>query len=263
MASEPVVYYWPAYIHAVRLVPLLALLLLLVRKSNRVLSTYWMLPAVAVPLAFNWGLEKSGATRYIYWVHDSYLVLVITLVWLWLLSDLLINRGRIMKCILTIVILALAGSITQLSLTFFKSGVWMTYWTTQIAIVAALLIASALATILLTIFACRKQYSLRRFRQWLEIIIMPIGGSIAALIAAIIIYGEPLIAGRSLTMDFVLHKLTDTVLPAALGSGALFIAVAPFVALALWAPAYRKRFHAIFRLPGMDFGADERYNDRT
>ena len=255
------VYYWPAYLHTVRLVPLLLLLFLLVRKPNRSLSTYWMLPAVAVPLVFNWGLEKSGVTRYIPFVHDSYIVLVVSLVCLWLLSDLLINRGRIMKGILTVVMLALAGPITQLSLTFFKSGDWVTYWTSRIAIVSGLFIAAALATILLTVFVCRKQYSPSRFRLWLEIITMPIGGSIAALLAAIIIYGGPLIIGRGLSMGFMLHKLTDTILPAALGSGALFLAVAPFVALALWVPVYRQRFHAIFRLPGMDLESHDEYND--
>lgn len=257
------VYYWPAYLYALRLVPFLLLLLLLVRKPNRTLSTYWMLPAVVLPLVFNWGLEKSGVTRYIPFVHDSYLVLVVALVCLWLLADLLINRGRVMKVILTLVILVLAASITQLSLTFFKSEDWVTYWTSRIAIVSGLFIAAALATILLTVFACRKQYTPGRFRLWLEIITMPIGGSIAALIAAAIIYGEPLLVGRGLRMDYVQHKLLDTVLPAALGSGALFLAVAPFVALALWVPVYRRRFHAIFRLPGMDLESHDGYNDRT
>jgi hypothetical protein len=46
-----------------------------------------------------------------------------------------------------------------------------------------------------------------------------------------------------------------------IGGSTLFLLLLPFVALALWSPAYRPRFHAIFRLPGMDFKRDLVYSD--
>ena len=53
----------------------------------------------------------------------------------------------------------------------------------------------------------------------------------------------------------------DFILAAVIAAVAVFIATVPLIVLALWVPVYRQRFHAIFRLPGIDFEVDGAYND--
>ncbi|OQB39988.1 MAG: hypothetical protein BWY09_00900 [Candidatus Hydrogenedentes bacterium ADurb.Bin179] len=47
-----------------------------------------------------------------------------------------------------------------------------------------------------------------------------------------------------------------------IGGSVLFVFMLPFLALALWFPTYHARFHAIFRLPGMDY-EEETVRDNT
>ena len=243
--GEPTFYYWPVYLHASRLLPLLILMLLLARRPNRNRNAWWILLALALPLLFNFGLQQTGVTQYIPYVHDSYAILIIAMMLLWLLADMLAVLTRKRALFNAVVIMVLAGVIGQFSFSSLNLN--------DTAMGYAAFAIAAFATILLPGIACRKRYSTKRFLLWYIIITIPIGAVVAAVVAALVTFLPPLFSGDNISMGFVRFHLTSTILPAALGSGALFLAVAPFVALALWVPVYRQRFHAIFRLAGMDF----------
>jgi hypothetical protein len=253
--GEPTFYYWPVYAHASRLFPLLLLMFLLARRPNRNRGAWWILPALALPLLFNFGLERTGVTQYIPHVHDSYAILIIAMTLLWLMADKLTDLTRKRALMNAVILFVLAGIIGLFSFSSLSmDGTAMAYGAFAIA---------ALATIILPGVMCRKHYSPKRFLLWYIIIALPIGAAFAALVAALVTFLPPLFTGDSISMGFVRFHLSSTILPAALGSGALSIAVAPFIALALWVPVYRRGFHAIFRLPGMDFGQDEAYNEEV
>ena len=70
-----------------------------------------------------------------------------------------------------------------------------------------------------------------------------------------------LMVGRSIDMRLLEFCFLDFILAAVIAAVAVFIATVPLLILAIWVPFYRQRFHAIFRLPGMDFESAGAYND--
>lgn len=251
--GEPTYYYWPVYMFALRLLPLLLLLLLLARKPNRSRGVWWILPAIILPLLFSYLLQRAEVTQYIPYVHDSYATLIIAMTLIWLMADKLTELTRKRALLNTVILFVLAGiiglySFSSLSLNDTSKGY------------AAFALA-AFVTLLLPGIVCRKRYTRKRFLLWYLIIALPIGAVVAAIIAALVTFLPPMFSGRIISMGLVQFHLSNTVLPAALGAGALALAVGPYILLALWAPVYRKRFHAIFRLPGMDFTQEDVHNE--
>ena len=107
--GKPTVYHWPVYLHVLRMVPFLLLLLLLARKSNRTRQTWWILPALILPLVFNWWLTKSGLTQQVSFLNESYLTFIVAMTILWLLSDSLVNISRLRTLVKVAAIFVLIG----------------------------------------------------------------------------------------------------------------------------------------------------------
>ena len=58
--GEPVAYYWPVYIHMVRLIIPLALVALLFRRPNRARGAWWVLPLALIPLVTGLWIADAG-----------------------------------------------------------------------------------------------------------------------------------------------------------------------------------------------------------
>ena len=260
--GKSTVYYWPVYWHVLRLVPFLLLLFLLARKSNRTRHAWWMLLAVAVPLVFNWGLEKSGITQQISFVHESYLTIVISLVFLWLLSDMLVNMSHRRTLVKAIAILVLTGIFGLFISVDFDLSFTSREFNTVLAYV--LFAGVAFASIVLTGFLCRKQYSPKRFLLWHAVITMAGGAIFMDLVIGMAFLLPRLLSGRSIDVRLLEFCFLDFKISVAIASAAVLLTTAPLIVLALLVPLYRCRFYAIFRLPGMDLEADGGYNgDRS
>lgn len=259
--SEAVVFHWPFYLHATQLVPFGILLLLLLRNPNRTRIAWWIVPATTLPLLFNWGLEKTEISRNVLFVHDGYVIFIFALAFLWLMSDALIHLTRKRAFLNVAGMLILAGLIGLFGVAWLSWQFYLVDTVIVTALVYAMFIILALATLILTGVVCRKRYTIKRFLLWYVLIGIPGCGVFAMVIASLIIFVPRLISG-GLTLHIVQFNFSNTILPVAFGGTiALFVAVLPFLILAIWVPLYRRRFHAIFRLPGMDFEPHGTYNN--
>ncbi len=253
--GEPTLYHWPLYLHAARLFLPLLFIALLFRAPNRTRNAWWVALALLLPLLLSWGIEKSGVTRFILPLHDSYTVFVYAMAFLWLLADKLGGLSRIRSLVYAAVILLLSGVIGLFGLSALRLD--------TTTIVYYLFAGVALATLTLAGVACRKRYTPKRFLLWHFIIAVPCCGILAILVGGLLVFLPRLIAGDIISERFIRFNLRFVVLPMGLGGLALFAAMAPFVALALWNQTYRSRFHAIFRLPGMDSMEEDERNDEN
>lgn len=244
--GEPVLIYWPVYFHLVRLIPALIVVLLLLRAPNRTRSAWWiLLPAVLLPVLSSWILELSVGTPFIHYLHDGVVLFLFAAAFLWLLADKITDVPRLDAFFRAAGLLLLAGVIGLFAVSVLGPGLFLI----PVGFVYAVLAFTMLVALALAGVACRKQYSPGRFLFWL--FASYFGGF---LVIMFLLFGCVLIM-RFLLMGFdsrqMIFFLPGVLLASMLAGWVLVLPVLPYIALALGAPAYRARFHGIFRLPGM------------
>ena len=236
-----IIFYWPPYLHIAGVVMPLVLVALLLRTTNRSRSAWGMALPVIMLLVGIWGLEKSNVIHFTYSNDISIFLNVISydgiqgmlfaMAFLLLLSDKLIGLTRVAALVYAVLILACAGvfvlfDVHAQRLDTYIIPAMLAYCTFASTTLAALTLAG---------IECRKRYTPLRFLIWFFIIFL--------IVAAIV--------------QFVVPKLL-------LWEGIFLLLLLPFLVLLLWVPLYRRRFHAILRLPGMDFESPGAYNgDKT
>ena len=257
--GEPVVYYWPVYYHfAWLLIPLL-LLMLLLRAVNRRSCCAWLLLLAILLLSLGnmWGIGQIGIFQVFSFVFDSLAIYLFGMSFLWLLSDNLLGRTHASAFLRALLILAVAGVIGLIGVSGFGLGLILI----PIAIAYGFMTFVALVAILLAGLACRQRYSPPRYLVWLFIICVPgIGGVLAVLIGFLMLLSGIFTMG-ALSLQEVMSLFGSALTSGLISGGVIFLLVLPFMAMALYSPVFCPRFHAIFRLPGMEFTPDEEYND--
>ncbi len=257
--SEPVIYQWPAYFHLSRLIPVAVLLALLLRAPNRTRSAWWiLLPALALPFVASWALALSGLARYLALLDDVVLMFFFGLAFLWLLGDKLADLPRPTALVYAAWLLLLAGIIGLIGVSTFDPHLFLIPTAIAYGFISALaVIALALAGL-----ACRKWYSPRRFLISLFVVIALGAGGVAMFFSLMSLLPSLLIEGEMMGW-YMLPAMMGMLMGGLLGATVLFLLLLPFVALAIWNPAYRPRFYAIFRLPGMDSEQNTAYSEPT
>lgn len=259
--GKPVAFYWPVYIHAARLIIPLALLALLLRKPNRARGAWWvLLPPLVLPVAALWVLEQlwnmdlGGVTGFL---GDGITLPLFALAFLWLSSYQLINLPRPKAFSGALGTLGLAGIIGLLGVSSFG------YDATLIlkAFLYVLFVAVFLAALSLAAFESRKRYTPLRFLFRFFIILVVGIALVATALSMFMVLSLGFLMGNSLGVFGWVEIIVGQMTVSAFAGGVLFLLLLPFLALALWCPIFRQRFHAILRLPGMRLEGDNDYND--
>jgi len=261
--GKAVAYHWPVYIHAARLIIPLVLVALLLRRPNRARGAWWvLLPPLVLPAAALWVAEKMGESEIsdaMGFVGDNMTLFFFALAFLWLMSYRLGNLSRLHTFTQALGLLALAGSIGLLGVSFFGYDAMLILK----AFVYSVFIFVFLAAMALTAFMSRKRYTplwfLFHFFIILVVGIAAVGTALSVLLMTLV--GG--ITGGGLGMEYLVTMVVGQMTVSAFTGLVLFLLLLPFLALALWCPVYRQRFHAIFRLPGMRPAGDSAYNDLT
>lgn len=250
--SEPTHYYWPIYWHMAPLVLLAVLALLLFRAANRRKSAGWvLLLALVMPFLCSQGMDWSGVTRFAMFLHDSVAIFFFAVAFIWLLADASGGLTRVRTVIRLVLLLILAGLIGVFNYAGNISPDLLPTALTYAALVFAAFLAMALAGV-----ACRKRYSRLRYSIWFFVMLVPgIGGVLAFLIGLVVLAWDTVVTGSLPSSRYLYYHFEEVFNIGLIGGLALFVFMLPFLALAFWNPMYRSRFHAIFRLPGMDSGA--------
>jgi hypothetical protein len=265
--GKPVAYHWPVYIHAARLIIPLILLALLLRKPNRRLSAWWALfPTLALPVAALWVAKKmveemgetmiEGVTGFL---GDSITLILFAMAFLWLTADRLGNQPRPKAFAGVMGMLALAGSIGLLGV----SALGFDAMLILKAFVYAVFVAVFLAVMALTAFESRKRYTPLRFLIRFFIILVVGISAVGTLLSMLLMTLAGFFMGGGFDMDYLAEIVMGQMMGSAFIGLVLFLLMLPFLALALWCPVYRQRFHAILRLPGMQPAEDSVYNGLT
>ncbi len=231
----------------------LILVLVLFREANRKRGAWWVLvPALVLPIVIVWGLERSGVTRYAAFVHDSITAFFFAMGFLWLWADKLTGMSRKRTLLNAVGLLFLAGIIGLPGVSALSFGSEFLSSATLYAILAG----AAIAAMALAGAACRKRYSLLRYLVWLFIVLVPgVGGVLTFLVGWALLLPR-VMAGRTVSGQYLYYHFQETMLIGLIGSVVLFIALLFFLTLARWNPVYRVRFYAVFRLPGMGHNQD-------
>ena len=250
--SEPTVYYWPIYWHLGPVALVLVLALLLFRSANRRKSAGWvLLLALVLPYLCSRGLDWSGVTRYAPHLHDSVAIFFFTVAVVWLLGDMLGGLRRFRTVMNAVLLMILTGLIGLLIL----SGPNMSPDLGDVVLTCAALVFATFLAMTLAGVACRKRYTPLRYGFWFFVMLVPgIGGVLAFLIGLVVLAVDVLSGGGFPSTRYLNYHFQEVFRTGLLGGLALFVFMLPFLALAYWHPMYRSRFHAIFRLPGMDVG---------
>lgn len=259
--GKPVAYHWPVYIHATRLIIPLALVALLLRKQNRRLSAWWvLLPSLVLPVLALWILEPlveidlGDITGFL---TDGVSLVLFALAFLWLTADKLGNQPRPKAFAGAMGTLALAGSIGLLGI----SALGYDAMLILTAFLYVVFVAIFLAVMTLTAFESRKRYTPLRFLIGFLIILVVGISAVGTALSTVMMLLAGFFVGGGIDMVDVGQAMAGQMMGSAFIGFILFLFVLPYLALALWCPIYQQRFHAIFRLPGMQPAEDSVYND--
>lgn len=255
--GKPLVYNWPIYVHAARLLMPLVLVMLLMRKPNRTRDAWLvLLPALAIPVLVGWVTEQVGGNGIAGLVEDAMAMFLFALAFLWLLAYRLENLPRTTILARVISIFLAAGVIGLIGVSYLGLDVMLV----PKAFVCMVLIGAFLAVMALTFYKSRKRYGPLRFLVRLFIIVVVGGATVVTGFAVLLWALSRVLTGGSFNINQLISTLSGEIPASAIGSAAFFLVLFPFLALALWAPTYRRRFHSIFRLPGMQPPDDSAYN---
>ena len=257
--GEPAVYHWPIYYHFAWLMLPLLLAVLACRAPNRRAFTPWLLPLsmLLLPAAGFWLLEKVEFVRMFGFLADSLTMFLFAMALLWLVADKIAHVERMASFGYAVLIMFAAGVIGLIGVSGFSFGLLLI----PAGIVYGLMLAAAMVAILFTGIACRKRYSPLRFLVWLFIVCVPCMGGVLILLLLLPMSFPQLLYGEGLSLAAVPALLATAVAPGLILGLIAFGLVFPFMALAVWAPAFRPRFHALFRLPEMQSAGAKVYND--
>lgn len=259
--GKPVAYHWPVYIHAVRLIMPLVLVALLLRRPNRRLSAWWaLLPTLALPVVVLWGTKKLmdiGLGGVMGFVGDNMTLFLFAMAFLWLTADRLGNQPRPKAFAGAMGTLVLAGSIGLLGI----SALGYDAMLILTAFLYVVFVATFLAVMALTAFESRKRYTPLRFLIRFLIILVVGISAVGTALSAVMMLLAGFFMGGGIDMVDVGQAMAGQMMGSAFIGLVLFLLVLPYLALALWCPVYRERFHAILRLPGMQPAEDSVYND--
>lgn len=257
--GEPAVYHWPIYYHFTWLMLPLLLAVLACRAPNRRAFTPWLLPLsmLLLPAAGFWLLEKLEILRSFGFLADSVTMYLFAMAFLWLLADKISHSERMASFGYAVLILLAAGVIGLVGI----SGLGFGLILIPTGIVYGLMVFVAMVAILSTGVACRKRYTPLRFLVWLFIVCVPYMGGLLVLILFLPLSFSQVFFGESLSLTAIPSHLASAAAPGLILGLVVFGLVFPFMALAVWAPAFRPRFHALFRLPGMQSAGAKVYND--
>ena len=248
-------YHWPFYLHLSPLILLLALFVLLNLKPNRHPGAWWvLLPTLAPVIVAVWAATLIQFT----FLSDFVTLFYFGLASLWLMSFKMTDLSRNDAFSSAIGITAFAGLMGIVGLSYFSFNpvmilAGMAYGVLMLLVLSAFYLAG---------YLCRTSYTPRRFILRILAVITVVGGGLIALLFSISMLPMILIGGADF-MSFPGMFLADIAagLLIAIGSGViLFLMILPFMALAFWVPVYRRRFYAIYRLPGMAFQEEAEYD---
>ncbi len=254
--GPPVAYCWPFYLHMVRLILALAVVVLLLRRPNRVLGAWWvMLPVVLFLLPGYFDFTQINLIQYFSFLLDSVAVFVFAMACLWLLADTLEGRARMTALALALLVLLLAGCVGMVGVSALSLGLVLI----PVGIVYGLLACAALGAMALAGVACARRYSPMRYLVWFFMILAVGVLCVMLLPTGVSLVVRAMIAGEALGLGDLPTLLAQYVLSAFIVALVIFMLALPYLALAIWSPVYRPRFYAVFRLPGMDSGDDKEY----
>lgn len=248
--AETIVYHWPLYRHLSRLIPILAVLLLLGFAPNRRPGAWpVLLPALIFLPLIPWLDYGTGLMTFgLYFLADAAAILVFGLTVLWLSAYMLSDLPRKATVLYAFGFLAFSGILGLTGIS--------TFAITEELLMAGLVYAIAIVVVLSALFlsglACRKRYTPGRILLRLfAITVLGFGGLWIVLHAIFRIV--PLLLSDEISFSSIRWAIQDEMIPVLIAFPVLFTILLPFIALAFRAPVYRTRFHAIFRLPGMAF----------
>lgn len=255
--GDPEEYYWPFYVRGAWLILPLALVALLFRRRNRTRDAWLVLfPALMLQMLGEWILQEIGLTRFLGFVCDSAVLFLFAMGFLWLLSYKLAYLSRLKAVAYAVCLIVLAGVIALPGISYMDITASLM---PSVLAFGALAVATLLAMSLAG-RACRKRFTSLRYVIWFFVVLVPgIGGVLMALISFWELVPR-LLNGSGISLHYIYGNLEDYVKVGLFAGSILFAFMLPFLALALWSPTYRERFHAIFRLPGMNY---EEENDLT
>lgn len=249
-------YYWPFYVRGAWVILPLALLALLFRTPNRTRDAWCvLLPASLLALLSNWHLNIIDFDHSLGFLNDSVILFFFAMAFLWLLAYRLVYLARLKTVAYAVWFLILAGVIALPAISYMDVNLGLV----SSALAFGALAAATLLAMILAGRACRKRFTSLRYIIWFFIALVPgIGGVLMSLISLAMMVPR-LVTGRGISLRIVYYRLEEYVGIGLGGGSILFAFMVPFLALALWFPTYRARFHAIFRLPGMNY--DEESGD--
>ena len=223
--GEPVLFVWPLYYHAARLLLPLILLVLLFRVPNRDWSAWLVLPlALIPPVLIAGGLDMAGAGPYVPFLYDGADILFFALAFLWLLSDKLVFKSR-STALRKAAILFIAPGIIGLSVVFSSDSQGDHLIATGLvyaALVVAALIALALAGV-----ACRRRYTPLRFFFWFLVALVPGVGGVLAFFAGLVTLLLEIAGGYGVTSRYAYYHFQQYLLVGLIASSVLFLFMAP------------------------------------
>lgn len=221
---------------------------MLFRAPNRTRGAWWVLLfALILPLLTNYVLERAGILQMTAFLSESVHIFFFAIAFLWLTADTLGNLGRMSTMVYAAGVLVLAGLIGLLCV----SGLRFENFLVATGLGYIIAAGATVVSLALAGVCCRKRYSPRRFSIWFFVILVPgIGGAATFLVFLLALLARMLTFGR-ISSWYVQYLFREYMTIGIAGGLALFFLLLPFMILAFKSKAYRPRFHAIFRLPGM------------
>ena len=241
--GSPVVYHWPLYLHLLRLLPWVALLVLLLLKPNRSVAAWSvLLPALIVSVAIGLVAALLAAVGGSFPAIQTGFSLSLGLSAVWLLGHRISSGNRLLAVVQSLVVFSAMEVVAVLAGTGVTvNALWeiISYVLCGVILLLAIVLASAW---------CRKRYTVGRYLVGLAVACM-LCSTVAGLIA---------FAVMALSGGMPLHDVSALVpvLGGLLGAGlvlGLIMAglLLPFVILAVKNKLYRERLYGTVRLPGM------------
>ncbi len=248
MEGSSVSYRWNVLWNLAVLIPWIVFMLLLVRPAN-LNRRAWMilvpLLVLEVPLGlFAWLLGFTSASQAFAGI-DFASVFVLGLASLWLISD------RLGGLTATNAFLAAAGFMLGMAIVGGLSATGFAFDGSLAFIMIPYLVASGatLVGMLLAGTCCRKRYTLGRFAVWF---FLTVPATVAGLLVGFALFSMMLTyleMGRS---TFVFLLLLPVIVAGCFLGALLAVILLPFMLLTFYNREYLNRFHAIFKLPGME-----------
>ena len=240
--------------------PLLLLAALTLRAPNRTRGAWLaLIPPLVLPPLLLWLLEQGGLAALFGFLSDSVAIFLFAVAMLWLLADKLGGPSRMTAAgyaLLVVLAASVIGmfGVSSLSLGFILIPTGIVYGIMTAVFFAAMVFAAA---------ACRKRYTSTRYLVWLFCILVFAIGCVLAFFSGLMTVISLLLMEGGLDVSYLFYSFVISLATGLAVGLAVFLLVLPFIALALWSPTFRPRFHAVFRLPGMCFEQEDAHNDES